>query len=149
MHSYTSNALHIVFATKNRTTPIDSELRPRLHAYLGGIAKAMTCVPVKVGGMDDHVHAFIVVPARLAVADLVKQLKVSSTNWVRGTSLSRRHFAWQRGYGAFSVGRSGWDAVVSYIERQEEHHKRTTFADEYVRLLEAYSIAYDPEWLWK
>jgi len=144
----TPNFLHIVFATKDRRTLIDDELRPRLHSYLGGTAKAIGCLPVKVGGVDDHVHALIVIPARLAVADVVKRLKVSSTNWIRASRHDRRQFEWQRGYGAFSVSRSGWSAVVRYIERQDEHHKKATFAEEYVKLLEAYGIEYDPKWLW-
>ncbi|MFA6959062.1 MAG: IS200/IS605 family transposase [Thermoanaerobaculia bacterium] len=148
MHSYTSNALHFVFATKDRRTLIDDELRPKLHAYLGGTATGIGCLPVKVGGVEDHVHALIVIPARLAAADVVKRLKVSSTNWIRESSPNRRHFEWQRGYGAFSVSRSGWQAVIRYIERQDEHHRKNSFAEEYVKLLEAYGIEYDPNWLW-
>ncbi|MGK2857428.1 MAG: IS200/IS605 family transposase [Thermoanaerobaculia bacterium] len=149
MHTYTSNALHLVFATKDRRSLIDSEIRPRLHSYVGGIAKSLDSIPVSVGGVEDHVHALIVVPARIAVSDFVKRVKVSSTNWIRDTSARRRHFEWQRGYGAFSVSRSAWPAVIRYIETQEEHHRRRTFAEEFVRLLETHGIEFDRTYLWR
>ncbi|MBI2214319.1 MAG: IS200/IS605 family transposase [Acidobacteria bacterium] len=148
MHTYTSNAIHLVFATKDRKRTIDDEIRPRVHAYLGGIAKSIGCIPVSIGGVADHTHGLIVIPARLALADVVKRLKVGSTNWIRDTAPSRRSFEWQRGYGAFSVSRSAWPSVVRYIEAQEAHHRKRTFAEEYVKLLEAHRIEYDPAFLW-
>ena len=147
MHSYTSVALHVVFATKERRRSIKPELRDRLFAYLGGIVRDQRGYPIAIGGVEDHVHALIEISPVAPIASLMKEIKGSSSRWINET-WPRNGFAWQRGYGAFSVSRSNRDAVIRYIERQEEHHSRMTFEEEYIALLQAHGIAFESKWLW-
>jgi REP element-mobilizing transposase RayT len=137
----------VVFSTKERRRSLVPELRERLFPYLGGIVRDQGGHPITIGGVEDHVHAVIEIPTVASIASIVREIKGSSSRWMNETSPHRR-FAWQRGYGVFSVSRSNRDAVIRYVERQEEHHHRMTFEEEYVKLLEAHQIAYEPRWLW-
>ena len=147
-HSYTSCLLHCVFSTKERRPQITPDLRERLHHYIGGIARQHNATPLAVGGAEDHVHVLISLPATMAIAKTLQLMKGGSSKWVHDTFPEHRGFAWQQGYGAFSVGVSQAEGTVAYIRGQEEHHRTRTFKEEFIAFLEKHGIEYDPEFLW-
>ncbi len=147
-HTYTCLHYHCVFSTLGRRNLIYGDLQPRLHAYLGGIVKHLDGFPVKIGGVDDHVHVLMTLPANVAVASALRDIKSNSSRWVHQEFAAMSGFAWQEGYGAFSVSRSNLDAVASYIAGQKEHHGRMTFQEEFLALLKRHGIDYDEQRLW-
>jgi REP element-mobilizing transposase RayT len=147
-HTYAALFTHFVFSTKDRTPSIQPAFRDRLYSYAGGIAKAKQCSLLVAGGMPDHVHLLIQRHPGTAEADLMRLIKSNTSGWVHETFPSSRDFAWQRGYGVFSVSKSNLDAVRGYIERQEEHHKHQSFKDEFIALLERHGVEYDPKYVW-
>jgi len=118
-------------------------LRERLWPYLGGIAKQNQMKTLAIGGASDHVHMLLSLPATLSVAKAMQLLKGNSSKWIRETFPKMHLFAWQEGYGAFSVGVSGVDRTVSYIRNQAEHHRTRTFRDEIVVILQKHGFAYN------
>lgn len=146
-HSYTSCLIHYVFSTKHRTKLISPELRERLWPYLGGIARENSMKALAVGGTDDHVHMLVLLPSTLSTAKAVQLLKGASSKWIHETFPAMSAFAWQEGYGAFSVGVSAIADTVAYIDRQDEHHRRCTFEDEFTAFLERHGIEYDPRYV--
>ena len=140
--------IHIVFSTKNRAPVLDAAVRPALHAYLATVARNMDCECYRAGGVDDHVHLAIRLSRIVTVAKLVEELKTSSSKWLKTQSPALVAFAWQRGYGAFSVRPSGLDALRHYIDTQEEHHRKRTFQEEYRAFLTQYAIEYDERYVW-
>jgi putative transposase len=138
---------HVVFSTKNRTPIIAEEWRGRLHAYLGGVVKNGHGIPEAIGGVKDHVHLLIGLQATVCLADVVRDIKTNSSRWVHD-EIGDRGFSWQEGYGAFTVSASQIDSVREYISKQEEHHKKRSFQEEYVEFLERSRIAYDGRYLW-
>ena len=101
-----------------------------------------------VNGMADHVHMLAVLPATLAVADAMRLVKTNSSRWVHEKWPQHRRFGWQRGYSAFTVSESNRNSVIRYIANQEEHHRKTTFEEELIALLEKHGIEYDPRYVW-
>lgn len=148
MSTYSRLLVHIVFSTKERHPWITDEIRPQLHAYLGGIARNFDATAISVGGVSDHVHLLIALPTKLAVADGVRTLKSNSSGWIHDRWPDRL-FQWQIGYGAFSVSESNQDAVVRYIENQIEHHRQRTFQEEFLELLSRHRIEHDPRYVWE
>jgi putative transposase len=140
--------VHLVFSTKNRRASIVDAVRSDLHAFLAGAARSAGCECLRVGGIEDHVHLAIRLSRTVSIAALVEDLKTSSSKWMKSRSPDHVAFAWQRGYGAFSVGPRDADAVVAYIDRQVEHHRSRTFQDEYRALLERCGVEYDERFVW-
>jgi REP element-mobilizing transposase RayT len=138
---------HLVFSTKERVPSIVDDVRDRVHAYLGGIVRGLGGVPLEVGGIADHVHLLIALKATHTLADVLRTIKGDSSRWIH-SDLRLPHFAWQEGYGAFTVSRSHLDSVREYVRGQEEHHRRHTFQDEYRAILEKHEIEFDPQYLW-
>jgi putative transposase len=143
-HTYASNRVHIVFSTKGRQKILADDLQPQLWGYIKGIATNHGFEAVKVGGVSDHVHVLIVVPPAMAVAKAVQTIKGCSSKWINDTRAVGRDFAWQEGYGAFSVSASQTDGVVAYIENQAAHHAKRNYEEEFIELLRRHGIAYDP-----
>lgn len=139
--------VHVVFGTKPQRPLIAPEWRPRLHAYLGGAAKNLGIVPEAVGGVADHVHLLLGLKATHQLSDVMWDLKRASSAWVHET-IGERDFQWRNGYGAFTVSVSMLEAVRHYIARQEEHHRKKTFREEYVELLKRNGVDYDDRYLW-
>jgi REP element-mobilizing transposase RayT len=138
--------VHTVFSTKERRPYLrDRELRDELHTYLGGILKRLDCQPIVVGGVEEHVHLLSALSRTCEAAEMVKEVKRGSSVWMKSKGVEA--FAWQNGYGVFSIGFSQIPAIREYIENQEEHHRRATFQDEF-RLLERYEIEYDERYVW-
>src|SRR6266576_1356643 len=119
--SYVSNSQHIVFSTFQRRRTIATENQKKLWGYLAGITKNLRCQPMAIGGIEDHVHLLIAFPGDLDIAEYVNKLKSSSSKWMKQF---RKDFAWQKGYGSFSVSASNLRAVIEYIEKPAEHHKK-------------------------
>jgi REP element-mobilizing transposase RayT len=141
--------LHLVFSTKERRPFLkDSIRRDETHRYLGGILTHLDCQPLIVGGVEDHVHLLFAHSRTATVAEVIKELKRASTLWLKGKAPSLAHFAWQNGYGVFSIGRSQLEDVRAYIAGQEEHHRKFSFQNELRRLLERYEIAFDERYVW-
>jgi REP-associated tyrosine transposase len=122
-------------------------LQERLWPYLGRIAKQNQMKALAIGGAGDHVHMLLSLPATLSVAKAMQLLKGNSSKWIRETFAKLHLFAWQEGYGAFSVGISGVDHTVSYIRNQAEHHRTPSFRDELVVILKTHGFAYDESML--
>jgi len=144
----TSICFHVVFSTKNREPVITDAIKARLHAYLGGITREYGAIPIRINGIDDHVHELIETTATFVLPDFMRTLKANSSKWVHETFPSARAFAWQSGYAAFSVSRSNVPAVKKYIADQEKHHQRINFQDELVAFLERHGVKYDPKFIW-
>jgi len=137
---------HVIFGTKDRETSIQSEWRERLHAFLGGAIKTVDGIPKIVGGTNDHVHLLLGLRATHCLAEVVRDLKAASSRWVH-VEIGVRNFAWQEGYGAFTVSASQCAVVSDYIAHQEEHHRRRTFREEYRELLQRSGVKYDERYL--
>lgn len=141
--------VHIVFSTKERRPFLnDRPLRDELHAYLGGILTNLDCPPLIIGGVADHVHLLTTLARTRAAADVVKEVKRGSSIWLKTATPSLAQFAWQTGYGIFSIGASQIPAVRRYIAGQEQRHRRITFQDEFRTLLARYEVEYDERYVW-
>ena len=145
-----SNLLvHLIFSTAERDPFLkDSVLRSELHRYLGGMINQKGGHAIAVGGVEDHVHLCFALPRTMALADLVRDLKRASSLWIKERDPTLHNFSWQGGYGAFSVGQTETPQVVSYINQQEEHHRKRSFQDEYRAFLVKYHISYDERYVW-
>ena len=141
--------LHVVFSTKERRPFLrDLALREEMHRYLGGILAGIDCPSIIGGGVKDHVHLLCVLSRTCTPADMVKEVKRSSSLWIKKRAPECADFAWQNGYGIFSIGSSQIEEVRRYIAGQEEHHRKTTFQDEFRRLLQRYAVTFDEAYVW-
>jgi REP element-mobilizing transposase RayT len=141
--------IHIVFSTKSRRPFLqDPDLRSRTHAYLLGICKRQDCPSVATGGAVDHVHILCRLSKSVAVADLIRELKRSSSVWAKDEDPPLAEFHWQSGYGAFSVSPSHVEVLSRYIADQEEHHREESFQDEFRRLCGKYGVVLDEKFAW-
>ena len=143
-HSYTNNLLHVVFSTRERKPTIPTASLRELWAVMAGIGRNHRLTVIKIGGMADHVHMLFGLPADVTLAHAVQVLKANSSRWMHGRVPK---FAWQQGYGAFSVSASVAGAVKKYTENQAEHHKRRSFEDEFLALLKKSGVPYDPKFV--
>ena len=139
--------MHCIWSTKERDPCLTLHLRERLWAYLGGIAKQNQMKALAIGGAGDHVHVLLSLPATLPVSKAMQLLKGNSSKWLRETFPKMHSFAWQEGYGAFSVGISGVDATVGYIRNQAEHHRTRSFRDEYIAMLKKHGFVFEDSML--
>ncbi|MEI9957730.1 MAG: IS200/IS605 family transposase [Ferruginibacter sp.] len=121
-------SVHITFSTKYRQPLIDAAIENELHAYLGSVCNAMDCQSIKVGGYVDHVHILCFLSRKVALMDLLEEVKKRSSKWIKTKGEAYENFYWQGGYGAFAVNPHEIDVVIRYIERQHEHHGKKTFS---------------------
>ena len=138
--------VHAVFSTKGREPMILDVWRPEMHSYIGGILRTRRCDLLAAGGIEDHMHLLFRMTATTCVADLVRDIKSNSSLWRHENGDSG--FAWQSGYGAFSVGPTQVNDVIEYISRQREHHAKVSFQGELLGFLKKYDIEYDERYLW-
>lgn len=146
--SFGSLYFHLVFSTKNRVPSISDDIQPRLFEYLGGILRNQRGRLVAAGGIEDHVHLLVSLSRQASISDTLRDLKSNSSGWIHETFSNRRSFAWQTGYGAFSVSFSALDSVRAYLANQKEHHKRQTFQEEFIAMLKLHELEYDERYVW-
>ena len=138
---------HIVFSTKKREPWLTSEIRSRTYQYLGGAIRIEGGVALNVNGTADHIHILAKLRQDKAISKLIGELKANSSGWISRTFKVAAGFEWQEGYGAFTVSESQLSKVRRYIERQEEHHRRVSFLDEFKVLLKAHGLPFDERYL--
>ena len=143
-HTYAQNVIHVVFSTKDRRKLMPNEFRPRMWAYAAGICKKFDIPVLAIGGTEDHIHFLLQIPPTLAVAKAVLAIKTNSSRWA---SEEGHKFAWQQGYGAFSVSSSVIPTVIRYIQNQEAHHRKMSFDAEFLALLKKHGMEYDPKFV--
>ena len=141
-HTYAQNVIHIVFSTKDRQKLMPEEFRLRMWAYAAGVCKKFDIPVLAAGGMEDHIHLLLRIPPTLALAKAVLAIKSNSSRWAGEEG---HKFAWQQGYGAFSVSSSIVPTVVRYIQNQEAHHRRMSFDAEFIALLKKHGMEFDPK----
>lgn len=146
--THLSLTIHLVFHTAGNRKSIKEEWRNQLYAFFGGCIRTAGCVPLAIGGTYDHVHILIGLRATHALAEIVRDIKVASSKWVH-RDIGHKMFAWQGGYGAFSVSPSHVERVKGYIANQMEHYKMCSSQEEYVEMLDAAGVEYDAQYLWK
>jgi REP element-mobilizing transposase RayT len=139
---------HIIFSTKNRVPEIDPIWQDRLYSYIGGTLRSHQCVLMAAGGVADHVHLLVSLSRTITVADAVRDIKANSSRWIHENFPDHKTFAWQSGYGAFSVSHSHLDQVRAYLAKQAEHHRSKTFQEEFRAFLAKYEIEYDERYAW-
>ena len=137
--------VHVIFSTKDRRPFLRDEIRPELHAYLATVVRNLGCDCYRVGGVADHVHLAIRLPSTQPLADVIRKTKTTSSQWLK---LRVPTFEWQRGYAAFSVGPHDREALLWYIDGQEEHHHKVSFQDEFRKLLKHYGVEFDERYVW-
>ena len=138
---------HLVFSTKNRFPWIKESWEKRLHDYIGGIIRRLDGVANEIGNTKDHIHILASLGAKHSLAEVLKEIKASSSGWVHKT-IGIRLFGWQVGSGAFTVSRADVDAIRRYIRGQKEHHRKRTFVEEYRELLRQNGVDFDERYLW-
>ena len=146
--TFTNLLYHIVFSTKNRNALIVPDLRDRLYPYLGGIIRAEKGTLLEIGGMSDHIHLLVRMRAENSIAEMTRLIKSNSSKWINEEVKQPTRFGWQTGYAAFSVSESQTPVVRQYLQNQEKHHRKTTFQDEFLALLERHGIEFNPRYVW-
>lgn len=139
---------HLIFSTKDRVAVLDNDIRSELHSYLAGVLENIDCPTLQVGGVSDHVHLFFGLSRNIKIADLVGTVKTSSSKWLKDNGRRFSQFHWQKGYGVFSISQSDSDDVITYIQNQDERHKRMAFQEEYRLFLKRYHVEYDESYVW-
>lgn len=141
--------IHIVFSTKNRQPFINESIAPELYAYMAAVLHDECKSPAKIiGGVEDHAHVLLNLSRTNSVASVVETAKTSTSKWIKTKDSSLRDFAWQAGYGVFSVSRSNLTAVTDYIAAQKEHHSKSDFKNEFRGLLRRHGVEYDERYVW-
>ena len=148
-HTFTNLLTHVVFSTSDRAPFLVDGIRSDVHAYIGGILRELKSDAIAIGGTSDHVHLLTRLQTDLTVADCMRVVKTNSSRWVKERWPERRVFAWQAGYGAFSVSESNRLTVIRYIQNQPEHHRRISYEGEFVALLKRLGVEFDEQYLWR
>jgi putative transposase len=146
-NTYSNLFYHIVFSTKGRKDFIMPDIEDRIWAYIGGIARQHGMTALQVGGMDNHIHALTMAKPVLAPSQIAQWLKGESSKWIHETFPKLSGFAWQDGYGVFSVSKSNVPEIIQYIKNQREHHAKQSFEDEYVSMMKLHGIDYDDRYV--
>jgi len=146
-NTYATLYYHIVFSTKHRKPWIVPEIEDRIWSYLGGISRENKIAPLQIGGVDDHVHLLLGVPPTIAISKVAQLMKGGSSAWIHDTFANLQRFAWQDGYGAFTVSKSSVPDVRTYILNQRDHHRVVTFEAEYLAILRKHEIQVDERYV--
>ena len=141
--------IQTVFAVSGRLSLITQDFKEELHKYITGIVRKKDQKLISINGMPDHLHILIGLRPAMALADLVRDIKSDSSDWINRKKLVRGKFSWQEGYGAFSYGHSQLDMIIRYIQNQEKHHHRRSFKNEYLTLLRKFQIEFKEEYVFK
>jgi REP element-mobilizing transposase RayT len=139
---------HLIFSTKNREPIIDDAIREVLHAYMATVLQNLSCAPVLINSVEDHVHLLFDLSRTVSVSQVVEDVKKSSSKWIKTQGSMFSSFSWQSGYGAFAVSEAKVAIVRAYIADQREHHRKKTFQEEYRQFLEKHNIVFDERYVW-
>lgn len=142
--SYTNINIHIIFHTKYYGLTIKEEDLSEVFHYIGGLIRTLSGVAYKVGGRPDHIHILASLPITESISDFVRNIKANSSRWIKGLHVYYKNFAWQKGYGAFSVSESNKSTVVNYINNQKEHHRKVSTMDEFCMFLQKNGLVFNP-----
>lgn len=145
--SFTNLVYHIVFSTKDRQPLITEAYQARLYDYIGGTIRGLGGISLAINGTEDHVHVLARLRPDKALSDVLRDLKANASGWMHDLFPELKDFAWQRGYGAFTVSQSQIEQVRNYIARQQEHHQKKSFRDEFIGFLKANSVEFDERYL--
>lgn len=148
-NTYTQIHIHVVFAVQRRQALINKDWRNRLYQYIIGIVEGESHKVLSIGGTEDHIHLFIGLRPDQALSNLVQKIKGHSSRWINDNHLCPVTFSWQSGFGAFSYAKSQMPNVCSYIENQEQHHKKIPFVDEYKEVLKMFDVDFDERFIFK
>lgn len=146
--SLTNILVHIIFSTKLRKPIITSEIETELYAYLASILKDCDCSPIIIGGPGNHVHILCKLSKTRSISSVIEDIKKKSSKWTKTKGMEYSDFYWQNGYGSFSIGKSQINALKKYIQNQKDHHRKKTFKEEFLEILNRYGIEYDERYLW-
>ncbi|MDR1938917.1 MAG: IS200/IS605 family transposase [Tannerellaceae bacterium] len=146
-NTYSQLYVQMIFAVKYRHSLISSENKSRIEQYICGVASNIDCKPLSIYCNPDHVHLFVSMKPKISCSEAIQKIKSSTTLFINRNGLMKNHFEWQTGFGVFSYGKSQTDAVCNYIKNQGEHHRHTTFREEYIALLKAFEVEYDEKYL--
>jgi len=147
MSTYTQLLYQIVFGTRNRMPVMEKESRRELYKYIWGILKNKNCHLYQMNGVEDHLHILTHIHPSVAISELVKDIKIASSRFIKEKNLFPEFKGWQDGYGAFTYAIDAKDNLINYIKNQEEHHRKTTFREEYIQLLKEHNIEFDEKFL--
>ncbi len=145
-HTFSNLLIHVIFSTKGRTNLLYSDMREELYKYICGIAKNEKVQVLQINGIEDHIHMLLTIKPSVSISQLVKSIKVGSTNWIHKRFQNLTDFAWQPGFSAFSVSESAKEAVVEYIKTQKEHHHRLSYENELRLFLEKNGVPFNAEY---
>ena len=148
-NTYTQLYIHVVFTVQNRQCLISKEWKDELYKYISGIVHNQKHKLIAINGMPDHIHILIGLNPVQSISKLMQDIKGDSSKWINEKSFIKGRFSWQEGYGAFSYGKSQLPQIINYIEKQEEHHKKKSFIEEYKEILSAFAIDYDERYMFK
>jgi putative transposase len=147
--SYVNLLYHIIFSTKDRKPLLTAAHQPRLYEYIGGTIRRQGGIALEINGVTDHVHVLAKLRQDKALSDVIRDLKAGASGWLHEVFPELRQFAWQNGYGAFTVSATEVASVRRYIANQQAHHQRQSFEDEFVQLLRLHEVEFDQRYLWK
>jgi putative transposase len=145
--SYTNLLYHIIFSTKDRRPLITPDCEVRLYDYIGGTIRALGGISLELNGAEDHVHLLAKLRPDRALSDVLRKLKANASGWMHRVFPRVQDFTWQRGYAAFTVSQSNVREVRAYIARQKQHHRKTSFRDEFIQFLIANEIEFDERYI--
>ena len=140
--------VHLIFSTKRRTGTLHDQVRKPLHAYMATVLHNLGCPPLTMNSVQDHIHILFQLSRTVPLSKAVEDVKKSSSKWIKGHGAEFTEFAWQAGYGAFAVSESNLQSVHEYIVRQQEHHQKLSFQDEYRSFLKRHNVTYDEKYVW-
>ena len=140
--------VHVVFHTKHNLPVIRPQEEKDLYAYIGSIIKINHSIPIIINGIENHIHVLFVMSKNITLAKIVEEMKRNSSRWIKTRDEHYSQFAWQAGYGGFSVSPTLYEKTKKYIENQKEHHKKRTFKEEYLMFLKEYEVDFDENYLW-
>ncbi|MBI5218775.1 MAG: transposase [Bacteroidia bacterium] len=147
MSAYTQIIYQIVFGTYKHEKTMTPDGRPALHKYISGIIRNKKCKLYQINGVEDHLHIVTHLHPSIALADMVKDIKIASSKWIKEQKLFPLFNGWQEGYGAFTYSKNELERLINYVKNQEEHHRKKAFREEYIELLNEHGIAYDEKYL--
>lgn len=147
MSTYTQIIYQLVWGTKRREKTLDKNNQEKLYKYIRGIIEKKGCLAYQINGIEDHIHIAVDIHPSVAVADLVKDIKLGTTKWIKEEKVFPKFKGWQSGYGAFTYSIKEKERVINYIKNQEEHHAKRTFLEEYVKFLENHMVDFNPKYV--